>query len=138
VPTCAVQDLPQHHLGRLRPARRPGQSSSPRRVLVPGPPRANQKQLATTDPQPLESVERNHMNLDRAVLAFAGTMTLPSAVLAATVSPWWLLLTAFIGLNQIQASITGFCPAAMAFNRLGIRPGCAFDGPRQGRNPAHG
>ena len=35
------------------------------------------------------------MNLDRAVLALAGTFTLVSALLAALVSPWWLLLTAF-------------------------------------------
>ena len=66
------------------------------------------------------------MNLDRAVMAFAGTMTLVSALLAALISPWWLLLTAFVGLNQIQASITGFCPAAMIFGRLGIKAGCAF------------
>ena len=66
------------------------------------------------------------MNLDRAVMAFAGTMTLVSALLAALISPWWLLLTAFVGLNQIQASITGFCPAAMVFSRLGINAGCAF------------
>lgn len=67
------------------------------------------------------------MNLDRAVMAFAGTMTLISALLAALVSPWWLVLTAFVGLNQIQASFTGFCPAAIGFRRLGINSGCAFD-----------
>ncbi len=41
-------------------------------------------------------------------------------------SPWWLLLTAFAGLNMIQAAFTGFCPAAMLFRRLGVRPGEAF------------
>ncbi len=66
------------------------------------------------------------MTIDRAVLAFAGAMTLLSAVLVWLVSPWWLLLTAFIGLNMIQASFTGFCPAAMVFKRLGAKPGCAF------------
>jgi hypothetical protein len=66
------------------------------------------------------------VNLDRAVLSLAGTMVLLSALLAALVSPWWLLLTAFVGLNLLQSSITGFCPAADVFRRLGVSSGCAF------------
>jgi hypothetical protein len=66
------------------------------------------------------------VNLDRAVLSLAGTMVLLSALLAALVSPWWLLLTAFVGLNLLQSSITGFCPAAIVFRRLGFSSGCAF------------
>ncbi len=66
------------------------------------------------------------MTTDRAVMFFAGVLTLLSAVLAWLVSPWWLLLTAFIGANLMQASITGFCPAAMIFKALGTRPGAAF------------
>ena len=66
------------------------------------------------------------MNLDRAVLALAGTIVLASALLSALVSPWWLLLAAFVGLNLLQSSITGFCPAALIFRRLGLREGCAF------------
>lgn len=66
------------------------------------------------------------MNLDRAVMAFAGLMTLLSAVLTYLVSPWWLLLTAFVGLNLLQAAFTGFCPAAMLFSRLGVTSGCVF------------
>ncbi len=66
------------------------------------------------------------MNLDRAVMAFAGVMILASVLLAQFVSPWWLLLTTFVGLNLLQASVTGFCPAAMLFRKLGISSGCAF------------
>ena len=66
------------------------------------------------------------MNLDRAVLLLAGTLTVLSALLVALVSPWWLLLTAFVGLNLLQSSITGFCPAAVIFRRLGVSSGCAF------------
>jgi hypothetical protein len=66
------------------------------------------------------------MNLDRAVLTLAGTMTLVSALLAAVVSPWWLLLTAFVGLNLLQSSVTGFCPAATVFRKAGLSSGCAF------------
>lgn len=66
------------------------------------------------------------MNVDRAVMAFAGLMILASLALAHFASPWWLLLTLFVGLNLIQASLTGFCPAALLFRRLGLAPGCAF------------
>ncbi len=66
------------------------------------------------------------MTTDRAVLFFAGFMTLLSALLAWLVSPWWLLLTALVGANMIQASITGICPAAMLFKALGTKPGVAF------------
>lgn len=66
------------------------------------------------------------MNLDRAVLAFAGLIVLVSAVLAVTVSPWWIALTLFAGANMVQASLTGWCPAAMIFKALGVRAGTAF------------
>ena len=66
------------------------------------------------------------MNIDRAVMAFAGLMILASVALAHFVSPWWLLLTVFVGLNLLQASVTGFCPAAMLFEKLGVKSGCAF------------
>lgn len=66
------------------------------------------------------------MNLDRAVLTLAGSMILVSALLAALVSTWWLLLTVFVGLNLLQSSFTGFCPAAIVFRRLGVTSGCAF------------
>lgn len=67
------------------------------------------------------------MNLDRAVMAFAGVMVLVSVLLVHFLSPWWLLFTAFIGLNLLQASFTGFCPAAMLFKKFGVRGGsCAF------------
>ena len=49
-----------------------------------------------------------------------------SVLLAALVSTWWLLLTAFVGLNLLQSSITGFCPAASVFRRFGLASGCAF------------
>jgi hypothetical protein len=66
------------------------------------------------------------MNLDRAVMAFAGLMTLLSATLVYFVSPWWLLLTVFIGLNLLQASFSGFCPAASLLRKFGITSGHVF------------
>ncbi|MBK6411643.1 DUF2892 domain-containing protein [Sphingopyxis sp.] len=66
------------------------------------------------------------MNLDRAVLRFAGFIVLLSAALTWFVHPYWIALAAFAGLNLIQASFTGFCPAAMLFKRLGVRSGTVF------------
>lgn len=66
------------------------------------------------------------MNIDRAVLAFAGLVVLVSTALGLLVSPYWFALTVFAGLNLIQSSITGVCPAAMVFRRLGLKSGNAF------------
>lgn len=66
------------------------------------------------------------MSVDRAVLVFAGCMVLLSAALVYLVSPWFLLLTVFIGLNMIQSAFTGFCPAAIVFKGMGCRVGEAF------------
>lgn len=66
------------------------------------------------------------MNVDKAVLAFAGFVVLLGLALGAYVNTYWYLLTAFAGLNMIQASFTGFCPAAIVFKKLGLRGGCAF------------
>ena len=67
------------------------------------------------------------MNIDRAVLSLAGTMVLLGSALAWLVSPYWLLLTAFVGANMLQAAFTGFCPAAIVFSKLGLKAGCAFE-----------
>ena len=66
------------------------------------------------------------MNVDKAVLMFAGAVVLTGLALGTFVNPWWYLLSAFAGLNMIQASVTGFCPAAMIFGALGLKPGPAF------------
>lgn len=60
------------------------------------------------------------MNIDRAVMAFAGVMILVSIVLTKFVHPnfWWF--TAFIGANLFQSAFTGFCPAGMVMKKLGI------------------
>lgn len=50
--------------------------------------------------------------------AFAGGMVLLSAALVHFVSPWWLLFTAFIGLNLVQSAFTGFCPPLWVLRRL--------------------
>ncbi len=66
------------------------------------------------------------MTLDRSVMLFAGFMVLLSVVLTTYVSGYFVWFTVFIGLNLIQSSFTGFCPAAMVFKALGVKEGCAF------------
>ncbi len=60
--------------------------------------------------------------LERVLFAMAGTVTLASAVLAATVSPWFLLLTGFVGANQLLYVTAGDCPASLVLRRAcGLR-----------------
>lgn len=66
------------------------------------------------------------MSIDRAVMALAGLMILASLVLSQLHSPYWLLFTAFVGVNMLQSAFTGFCPAAIIFKRLGLKAGNAF------------
>jgi len=63
------------------------------------------------------------MTIDRLVLVFAGTMILLGTVLAATVSPRFLLLTGFVGANLLQSAFTGFCPLARLLKRAGAPAG---------------
>jgi hypothetical protein len=55
--------------------------------------------------------------LERVLFALAGTVTLVSAALAALVSPWYLLLTAFVGVNQWLYLVAGACPASLLLKR---------------------
>lgn len=66
------------------------------------------------------------MNIDRFVFAFAGFVILLSLTLAHYFSPYWLLLTGFVGLNMFQAAFTGFCPLAIILKASGFKPGQAF------------
>ena len=65
---------------------------------------------------------RRGWRLERVLFALAGTMTLVSAALAALVSPWFLMLTAFVGVNQWLYVAVGACPASLLLTRLfGLR-----------------
>jgi hypothetical protein len=62
-------------------------------------------------------------------------MLLVSVALTWLVSPYWVLFTAFIGANMLQAAFTGFCPAAVVFRKLGLKEGAAFAYPQQAAHP---
>jgi hypothetical protein len=64
--------------------------------------------------------------LERVLFALAGSITLASALLAALVSPWFLLLTVFVGVNQWLFVVLGGCPASLLLERIvGIERGCS-------------
>jgi hypothetical protein len=63
--------------------------------------------------------------LERVLFLLAGTVTLTSAILAAVVSPWFLLLTAFVALSQWAYVAFGACPASVVLERaFGFQKGC--------------
>lgn len=68
------------------------------------------------------------MNIDKAVFRFAGSVILISLLLACLHSAWWFALTAFVGLNMLQASFTGICPVAILLKKFGMKHGAAFCG----------
>jgi hypothetical protein len=60
------------------------------------------------------------MTVERALLAFAGTMVLLSLVLTYFVHPNFVWFTAFVGANMLQSAFTGFCPAVFVMKKLGL------------------
>mgnify|MGYP001822676764 CR=1 FL=1 len=66
------------------------------------------------------------MSIDRSVMLFAGVVILASVLLSQLHHVYWLFLTAFVGANLLQASITGFCPLVKVLKAFGSKPGAAF------------
>ena len=57
---------------------------------------------------------------ERIVRAVAGTMVLISLALAYFVNVYWLGLSAFVGLNLLQSSVTRFCPLEKILDKMGV------------------
>ena len=62
------------------------------------------------------------------VRVFAGLMILVSLALGLPGSPifvsqYWLLFTAFVGLNLLQSGFTKWCPLGMIVRKLGLSAG---------------
>lgn len=63
--------------------------------------------------------------LERILFLMAGTMTALSALLAALVSPWFLLLTGFVAANQLAFVAFGNCPSSLVLRRyFGVKDAC--------------
>ncbi len=61
------------------------------------------------------------MTIENALRSIAGFFVLVSLALSHYVSPWWLLLTAFVGLNLLQSGFTGWCPMVWILEKAGLR-----------------
>ncbi len=59
------------------------------------------------------------MKIDSLIRLLAGSVVLTGLLLAHFISPWWLLLPAFAGINLIQSVFTGFCPPSLVLRKLG-------------------
>ncbi len=60
------------------------------------------------------------MTVERGLRLMAGVVILASVGLSVAVSPWWLLLTAFAGLNLLQSAFTNWCPMVWVLERIGL------------------
>jgi Inner membrane protein YgaP-like, transmembrane domain len=58
--------------------------------------------------------------MERLIRRFAGAFILLSVGLGYWVSPYWFLFTAFVGVNLLQSSLTGWCPLEIILQRFGI------------------
>lgn len=58
------------------------------------------------------------MTLENSIRLLAGSLVLLSLVLGLTVSPYWFILTGFVGVNLVQSSFTGFCPGEIIIKKL--------------------
>jgi hypothetical protein len=56
--------------------------------------------------------------LERVLFALAGTVTLAGTLLAALASPWFLIVPAFVGVNQLLFAAVGHCGASLVLTRL--------------------
>jgi len=73
---------------------------------------------------PTAATRSTRWPLERILFAMAGTVTLLSALLAALVTPWFLLLTAFVGVNQWSYVLLRACPASLILKRFGKPSQC--------------
>ncbi len=61
------------------------------------------------------------MTINRYLRLIAGSFVLLSVALAHFVSPWFLLFTAFVGLNQVQSAFSNRCLMMALLRRLKVR-----------------
>jgi hypothetical protein len=75
-----------------------------------------------------------NMHRERWLRLIAGVLVIGSVVLAAVFSKWWLLLTAFVGLNLLQSAFTDWCPMVSILAALGVK-GCAEEASARAAGP---
>jgi len=61
------------------------------------------------------------MDLNQWIRAIAGILVLLSVALGHFVSPYWFILTAFVGLNLLQSAFSRWCPMMSVLRGLGVK-----------------
>ena len=61
------------------------------------------------------------MTVERGLRLMAGTMVVLSLALGHFLSPYWLWLTVFVGLNLVQSAFTNWCPAMAILRTIGLK-----------------
>lgn len=88
---------------------------------VTAPTEAHRARLSAV-PTPTPEAATPRWPLERVLFLMAGTMTGLSALLSALVSPWFLLLTGFVAVNQLAFVAFGNCPSSLVLRRyFGLR-----------------
>mgnify|MGYP003574765206 FL=1 len=67
------------------------------------------------------------MSLEGAIRVLAGSLVLIGLGLGLLVSPWFFVIVAFVGVNLVQSTFTGICPAENILKRMGLKPAAAHD-----------
>ena len=67
------------------------------------------------------------MTINQALRLIAGVLVMLSVTLGYYVTPYFLLFTAFIGLNLAQSALTGWCPMMWILGRVGLKREIATD-----------
>ena len=69
----------------------------------------------------LYKLDTSRWYIVRVIFVLAGMLVLASLVLAfVTGSAWWLALAGLVGMMQIIFALTGYCPAAIILDTLGV------------------
>ena len=61
------------------------------------------------------------MTVERGLRLMAGAFILISLALTFWVSRYWLVFTAFIGLNLLQSGFSDWCPAMVILEKCGLK-----------------
>lgn len=65
------------------------------------------------------------MSTERWIRLIAGTFILASLALAVFVNKWWLLFTAFVGVNLFQSALTRWCLMEDILRKFGVKDCCS-------------